>query len=78
MYLTEEEARGKWCPQVRFSNFNGEYPDAESAVNTYDRATQAKDFGCIASECMMFRHSGLTCKGEPMKDQYYCGLAGKP
>lgn len=64
MYLTEEAARKKVCPKL-ILEFN---------MSTFDVSYRS----CIASDCMMFRHSGLTRKGERVKNEYYCGLGGKP
>jgi hypothetical protein len=46
MYLTEEEARTKWCPQQRAPQGRGDYTNREG----FETSTC-----CIASECMMWR-----------------------
>ena len=65
--MTEDEARTKWCPHVRYiAKFNG------PCVGTYNRGYEDTGINkslCIASDCMMFRwHSGFASG--------YCGLAG--
>ena len=71
MVLTEDEAKTKWCPQVRV----GESYRAVNMRINYDLIT------CIASGCMMWRWEAVnTAPGlgvvKPTKG--YCGLAGKP
>lgn len=47
--MTEEEAKTKWCPQIRF--------DAEGCINRED---QNLDFNCMGSGCMMWaKDTGL-------------------
>lgn len=66
--MTEDDARQKWCPMVRYPL----WPDECSGGNEGAR--------CIASDCMMWRwdedanelaETGFDCVG-------YCGLANKP
>ena len=63
MYLTEEEAKEKWCPFVRID-------EGETSVNRqlsgYDRSL----FNCIASECACWAPHFQ--KGEPPMGR--CGL----
>jgi hypothetical protein len=83
---TEEEAKKKWCPTVRFSTFNGRNPEAEAAVNCYDNDKRQEDFTCIASDCMMWRwvyelESKHFESWQPDKrvktDKGHCGLASR-
>ena len=68
--MTEAEAREKWCPHVRFSQW------AEGIVN--NRGDLNGKHNCLASECMAWRW----CNGEEMWSHVtplgYCGLGGKP
>jgi hypothetical protein len=63
--MTEDEARKKWCPHVRFSQW------AEGIINNRGDLNGKHD--CLASKCMAWRWcaEGYTPSG-------YCGLAGKP
>ena len=55
--MTEEEAKTKWCPQVRMSNDSS--CDANHANNRFYLGGFDKDANCIASDCMMWvRDSG--------------------
>lgn len=52
MILTEEEARKRWCPFVRFEDgFN------RGAIDPMNRPEKSDDFvpRCIASDCMAWR-----------------------
>jgi hypothetical protein len=89
MYLTEEEARGKWCPQARVEFSRG-------SINRLAGGGWNGPANCIASECMMWR--GIQETWIISKERYakpretfsaddfmmkygnkgYCGLGGKP
>lgn len=73
--MTEEEAKTKWCPMVRF--------DPEGGIN---RESPNLVFTCIASCCMMWiwdSHNTHTLKDGKVADGYgnmqdalgHCGLA---
>ncbi len=49
MYLTEEEAMGKWCPVVRYQEHN--YPSG----NRWGDMENQPICRCIASRCMAWR-----------------------
>lgn len=57
MIVTEEQAKTKWCPQVRFdgeeSTFNRGY-QSEDPLNMRNGRTQYI-CNCIGSACMMWR-----------------------
>jgi hypothetical protein len=80
--MTEQEAKTKWCPMVRFQIG----PDNPSWQNVaYSNRGDYFDntcTGCIASACMMWRwevpEGKATNKNEEKWDSGYCGLAGKP
>lgn len=70
-WLTETEARKKWCPFVRLSDIG--YPAFNREKrHAHDPELNPENCGCIASECMAWR----------WVDGYelgFCGLAaGKP
>jgi len=71
--MTEEEARTKWCPQIRWTSHGEGYSDPFE--------NRGSNCNCIASDCMMWRWNrdimaGGSGRAEPT--QGYCGLAGKP
>lgn len=89
MILTEEEARSKWCPEVRHLG------DGGGGGGTWNRtmAMMTRIFGwdgsnpypdatcnCIASECMAWRwvKEFEPYVGDRPSTQGYCGKAGKP
>lgn len=70
--MTEEEAKTKWCPMVRW------YGNANQYEDVFDN--RGYNCTCVASGCMMWRWN---YKKEENRDLYkdhdgYCGLAGKP
>ena len=85
--MTEQEAKQKWCPMVRYMNFEGGIINnrGQYLVGSFPNTME-----CIASDCMMWRWSMLP-DGEP---EYaakaiggghfenapcgYCGLTNKP
>ena len=68
MVVTEEEAREKWCPQVR----NWVSGGWQTGINRNGSDIDYERFKCIASDCMMWRKAdhGFETSG-------YCGLAGE-
>lgn len=77
--MTEDEAKTKWCPMVKY--------DLGRAVNRdacYDNAGTH----CIGSACMMWQSrskfnpiigdDGMPTINVTVTYDYYCGLAGKP
>lgn len=69
MLLTEEEAKEKWCPQVRLGNDIGcnKNPNHKSGCS------------CVASECMMWREeTEVRVKGGVGRIYGWCGLGGTP
>jgi len=89
---TEQEARKKWCPQVRVSD--GEHYAAENRFCQAGKVSSPEKSGvmlpednegfnwdrCIASECMMWRWTTVFTHGNTYSqhEQGFCGLAGKP
>jgi hypothetical protein len=86
--MTEEEAKMKWCPNVRL------VADPQLYTNRGRTPEKAAAFMCLASECMAWRWTWTTdslfvsfegIPPEPVFRKYdkehlhgYCGLAGKP
>jgi hypothetical protein len=74
--MTEDQAKTKWCPMVRFSI--GE--DDNNSCNNRDISGDVTK--CIGSDCMMWRMKYVEQQDERnvsvLMPDYYCGLAGKP
>lgn len=71
MYLTEDEAKQKWCPEARTV-----FSDGDGAINrTILGYGDDEGWRCLASECMAWRW-------QPAKTARpkwgYCGAFGKP
>lgn len=72
--MTEDEAKTKWCPMVRFGHVAG------MAINRYAQMQKGavdswyEQTRCIASECMMWRYNIANATNGPG----FCGLAGDP
>ena len=71
--MTEEEAKTKWCPMIRFTS-------AQSGLDSFENRGSA--CMCIASDCMMWQTTDNetfpTAPGEKeieSKPAGYCGLA---
>ena len=73
--MTEDEAKTKWCPHVRYA-----IPSEVAWVaNKYDHPVHMEKCMCIASDCMMWEweneaeyfnsEGGIPAQG-------YCGLTG--
>lgn len=77
--MTEEEAKTKWCPMVRFTYLSNRSDDPSDGMGAL----------CIGSACMMWR-AGVSHKAHsdgghisyealpPEEREGHCGLAGKP
>ena len=83
--MTEEEAKTKWCPFVRFT------PPSERSSWETNRPSGINGSSCIGSACMAWRLAyepdgtpkyRVTKLREPghtdNEPEGYCGLAGKP
>lgn len=86
---TEEEARTKWCPEVRINLFHVDTAkDLVSVSATSNRHPQHElmqlptEYQCIAGSCMHWRWQyPLTVKmteDEAKARRGYCGLSGEP
>jgi hypothetical protein len=79
IFMTEDEAKKKWCPMVRFSHAT--YGSGESRTEVL--GTHNEGAKCISSDCMMWRESGrMTAIVDGiLQEDYlptgYCGLGGK-
>jgi len=70
--MTEEEAKGKWCPFYRRSPGSAAFP-----TNNRDRGG-----ACLASDCMAWRSAdpegNHAYVDQPIPQFGFCGLAGRP
>ena len=65
--MTEDEAKTKWCPHVRFTSNDERMYD--------NRPSRHPDTACcIASDCMAWRWVNPHSEAP----DGYCGLAGRP
>lgn len=65
--MTEDEAKTKWCPFVRFADAT-----TEGTFNRYADGCWPVNVNCIGSACMVWRKHGT------VGNAGYCGLAGEP
>jgi len=65
MLLTEEEAKTKWCPMVRFITSHNFQGSVRTLINNRDGGNESV---CIASECMWWKWDG---------ERGYCGKIGR-
>lgn len=74
MLLTEEEAKAKWCPFVRYSNSTEDNNSANRWGTDQGDDENPESCRCIASACMSWRwepRDELTIpEGAPIPDQY--------
>jgi len=70
MSYTEEGARKKWCPMVRFYHGH-DCAAANRWVNFAKDIDTTEGSRCIASDCMMWRWKSVGTK----KLDGYCGLS---
>ncbi len=79
MICTEEEAKTKWCPHVRYGYA---WDGGGSWAHSYNRTEDPNQMNCIGSQCMMFRALRRGALGYDRNPDdiagYYCGLGGKP
>ena len=85
--MTEDEAKTKWCPFVRYQPARKfSFGRIKAAINRWldddDKQLNPEPCHCIGSECMAWRDdkSANQCANARMENQDhgYCGLAGKP
>jgi len=86
--MTEDEAKLRWCPMVRYyngddgANSTNRSPEVWSKEN--HGATSRTNAHCIGSQCMAWRtsHTSVTAGGtivtEAEPGHGWCGLAGRP
>lgn len=70
--MTEDEAKTKWCPMVRYS-----YAGNTGIANN-ERCNRGEEHGhvnCIGSACMMWRKSNPHWEKCETIHNGYCGLA---
>ena len=78
--MTEDDAKTKWCPMVRFKSAEtGSGP----AFNRQRVSSDLDDVNCIGSRCMAWRAEMVDTSNHPIDSEWapsgrgYCGLAGK-
>ena len=73
MYLTEDEAKQKWCPKVRQA-YRATQEGIDYGLAAVNRGNYLEDDEClcIASQCMAWRTKHANGK------RGYCGAFGKP
>ncbi|MDR3439848.1 hypothetical protein [Telmatospirillum sp.] len=72
MLMTEEEARKKWCPHVRFAAT----ADESNAANRWNDANgNPPSCRCLASECMSWRWLWLDPNGPNVRLPEDCAAA---
>lgn len=78
MTMTENEAKTKWCPQVRAINEDFENDQASNRTEQAEAPSgwDCPAYLCIASACMAWRWK-LNDHGHSM-NLGWCGLAGAP
>lgn len=79
--MTEEQAKTRWCPFVRFVFGATDYPAGNRFDGDSETAADARSQSlCIASACMAWRVSIPADPGNSAypKGDFYCGLAGVP
>lgn len=78
--MTDDEAKTKWCPFVRYSASSSSYPTAnrwkQSAPPEEPHALNPVPCRCIAADCMAWRWCESAKAGAD--EHGFCGLAGKP
>lgn len=83
--MTEDEAKTKWCPMVRYRSVNGE--GINRWVSADDAQLSPDPSKCLGSGCMMWReHPWANLNGQRVDRGHYafeqatphgfCGLAG--
>ena len=85
--MTEDEAKTKWCPMVRYGT---QGRNETGGANKPETDAEKRGLACLGSACMMWRWQpkmiNVSTKnswvfmrptGETTTDGY-CGLAGKP
>ena len=77
--MTEEEAKTKWCPHVRFVVDNPSY--AVSAGNKYSDGAFSVESCCMASDCMMWMTQPIRIENSKselirIEEHGYCGIGG--
>lgn len=76
--LTEDQARQKWCPFVRFSMSTAD-GNATNRHNAAGEISQNPRYSqCIASSCMAWRQGSGADGSSHSGECGFCGLAGTP
>lgn len=75
--MTEDEAKTKWCPAVRFVPATDSHHAFDNRGDAFDPMRVP---GCIGSACMAWRvtYENRGIHGSHVKSGGFCGLAGAP
>ncbi|MCK7474055.1 MAG: hypothetical protein MZV49_12190 [Rhodopseudomonas palustris] len=79
MLLTEEQARSKWCPMVRYEGDDGGSWNRGSAKDDPTNTARSPEYyscACVASSCMAWRILRADIPGGESRG--YCGAFGRP
>jgi hypothetical protein len=87
--MTEEEAKGKWCPHVRVARLEtlgrNDFIVGGTNRDALGRVAMPASCLCLASACMAWRWALGVAEdasgneySAPSTTRGYCGLAGKP
>lgn len=82
MYLTEDQAKEKWCPMALAPLRDHPEGMFNIAVNREwewtDGESPQSSANCIGSTCMMWRQTTEFLEVDQKEPVGYCGLAAKP
>ena len=67
--MTEDEAKTKWCPMVRFVVSS----EDQNSANRWEGCPVPEICCCLASDCMMWREQW---KRAEVSSNGYCGFSG--
>ena len=81
--MTEDKAKTKWCPFVRFEIGPSNDSWQSTAYTTRGVVMDGpRSFLCIASDCMLWRWEKARFVSEGVVEEVpiygYCGLGGRP
>lgn len=80
MWVTEEQAKGMWCPFARVAaqEHDGNFTVSNRAMDNGNGPWIGDAHMCISTACMAWRWRAPHGTGGPVCTKGFCGLAGKP